>query len=261
MEKSKTITVERRDGVLLIGLDRPEKMNAFNLQMLGELARAYSELERDEALRCGLLFAWGKCFTAGLDLAEVGPAVASGAPLFPLDEIDPFDLAGARRTKPIVCAVHGLCLTIGVELLLASEIALASPETRFGQIEVKRGIMAFGGGTFRWPARVGYGNAMRYLLTGDELSGAEAHRIGLVQELAPADELFDRALSIARAIATQAPLAVQETLAAAREATTMERTEHGAATVGRARRLMATEDAREGLMSFIERREARFQGR
>ena len=255
-----TLTLERRDHLMLIGLNRPAKRNAFNLQMLRELAVAVGEYEADDDLWCALLFAHGDHFTAGLDLGEVGPAVASGATLFPPGAVDPLDLHG-ERTKPLAMVAQGWCLTIGIELLLAADIRIAAEGTRFGQIEINRGIFPFGGATIRLPQVAGWGNAMRYLLTGDEFDAAEALRIGLVQEVVPHGTQVDRALELAGRVASQAPLAVQASLVGARQAVREGVEPAVADLLPTARRLMASEDAHEGLMSFVERREARFKGR
>ena len=173
------------DGdVAQIVLARPEKRNAFDLQMLRELAEAFTRYEETRALRCAVLCAEGEHFTAGLDLAEVGPAIAGDAALFPDGLVDPLGLHGRVRMKPVVMAVQGWCLTIGIELLLAADIRVAARGTRFGQIEINRGIFPFGGATIRLPLAAGWGDAMRWLLTGDIFDAEEARRIGLVQELA-----------------------------------------------------------------------------
>ncbi|MBI5482550.1 MAG: crotonase/enoyl-CoA hydratase family protein [Deltaproteobacteria bacterium] len=255
------ITREARGHVLLIGFNRPAKKNAFDLVMWRELVTAFTELDRNPELRCGLVFAHGPAFTAGLDLANVAPAVATGEFPGTADAIDPFATHGARVSKPVVCAVHGLCLTLGIELMLACDIRVAAEGARFGQIEVKRGIFPFGGGCARWVTACGWGNAMRYLLTGDEFDAQEALRIGLVQEVVPPERLLPRALELAETVAAQAPLAVQATLRNARLAN-----EGGAALAARELmpeilRLMASEDAVEGLRSFVERRAAKFTGR
>ena len=109
-------------------------------------------------------------------------------------------------------AAHGYSLTIGIELLLSADIRLAAVGTTFGQIEINRGIFPFGGGTVRLPDVAGWGNAMRWLLTGDRFDENEALRIGLIQEIAPPDELLERAMNIAKTIASRAPLGVQATL-------------------------------------------------
>ena len=257
------ITVERRGHVLLMGLNRPARRNAFTLRMFEELALAYGELERDPELRCGVLFAHGEHFTGGLDLAEVAPAVIEGEGLpVPQGGRQPWRLDGPWTT-PVVIAVQGWCITIGIELLLAADVRIAASDTRFAQLEVQRGIYPFAGATIRMPREAGWGNAMKHLLTGDPFDAAEAYRMGLVQEVVEPGRQFDRALELAERIATAAdPLGVRATLASA----------HLAAMAGReaaaiaqlqpdAVPLFASEDGAEGMRSFVERRPARFVGR
>ena len=257
-----TVSLERDGHVLLIGLNRPEKRNAFTQAMLADLSRAYAMLESDVSLRAGVLFAHGEHFTAGLDLIDVGPAIAGGTDLRPDDGGDPWRLDGTWSTS-LVAAAQGRCLTLGIELLLAADIRVAAADTRFAQIEVLRGIYPFGGATLRFPREVGWGNAMRWILTGDEFDAAEAHRIGLVQEIASdAAAALTRAREIAHTIAdSAAPLGVRATLASAHRA----RDEGDAAAIADLRpevtRLFATEDAAEGVQSFVERRAATFTGR
>ena len=257
-----TVTTERRGHVFHIGLARPQKRNAFTTGMLRELAAAYTAFERDADAWVAVLFAHGDHFTAGLDLAEVGPAVASGALLFGGEgEIDPLDLVGARRTKPVVCAVQGICFTIGIELLLACDLAVAAEGTRFAQMEVRRGIMPFGGATVRFHERAGWPRAMKWLLTGDEFGPAEALAMGLVSDVVPAGEAVIAAVALAERVASRAPLAVRATLANARLAREQGRDAALGALMDTARPLFATADAQEGVLSFLERREARFVGR
>lgn len=138
-----TVTLERDGHVLLMGLNRPEKRNAFNTVMLADLSRAYALLEADGDLRVGVLFAHGEHFTAGLDLIDVAPKIAGGASVYPEGGRDPWRLDGTW-TKPIVAATQGRCLTLGIELLLAADIRLAAEDARFAQIEIRRGIFPFG---------------------------------------------------------------------------------------------------------------------
>jgi enoyl-CoA hydratase/carnithine racemase len=136
------VTTEQQGQVLLIGLDRAAKRNAFDLAMFEKLTLAYGELERNDDLRCAVLFAHGDHFTGGLDLTAWAPVFQSGK----MDNLsaggkDPLGLDEANRvTKPIVMAVQGICLTIGIELLLATDIRVAARDARFAQIEIKRGI-------------------------------------------------------------------------------------------------------------------------
>ncbi len=256
-----TISLERDGHVLVMGLNRPDKRNSFNVAMLADLSRAYALLEADDTLRAGVLFAHGDHFTSGLDLAEVGPYIASGQNPFPDDGRDPWRLDG-DWTKPVVAAVQGWCLTLGIELLLAADIRIAAAGTRFAQLEVQRGIYPFGGATIRLPRHTGWGNAMRWLLTGDEFDADEALRIGLIQEVAAdAAAAQAKAREIAHTIADRAaPLGVRAVLASAHLA----RAEGDAAAIERLRpemtRLFGTADAAEGVQSFIERRAAHFQG-
>jgi enoyl-CoA hydratase/carnithine racemase len=258
-----TLTVERRGHVLLMGLDRVAKRNAFDLALWGALSRALGELERDAELRCGVIFAHGNHFTGGIDLPQWLPLFREGrsAPIAP-DGLDPLALDPARsRTKPLVMAVQGYCYTIGIELLLAADIRIAAADTRFAQIEVKRGIFPIGGATTRFAAEAGWGNAMRWLLTGDTFDAAEALRIGLVQEVVPTGGQFERALAIAQTVAEQAPLGVYATLASARLARHAGEQAAVARLLPEMLRLLGTADAREGLAAFLERRPGRFTGR
>lgn len=260
-EETRRVRVEIAGHLHLIGLDRADKRNAFDRQMLRELAEALTDYEEDDDARCAVLYAEGDHFTAGLDLAEVGPAVAAGEPLFPDGTIDPLSLDGRVREKPLVMAVQGWCLTIGIELLLASDVRVASEDARFGQIEINRGIFPFGGATIRLPEIAGWGNAMRWLLTGDLFDAAEAKRIGLVQELAPVGEAKAVAVRIAETIARRAPLGVRATLASARTAALDGPEVASAQLLDHARVLMKSEDAAEGMRSFVERRDAVFEGK
>ena len=242
-------------------LDRAAKRNAFDLAMLREVAEAFTAAEDDPAVRAIVVSADGPHFTAGLDLAEVGPAVASGGRLFPEGNVDPLGLNGRVRTKPFLLAARGWCLTIGIELALAADIVVLGDDAKLGQIEIKRGIFPFGGATMRLPARAGWGNAMRWLLTGDTFDAVEAARIGLVQEVVRTGEDRSRALAIAETIAKQAPLGVRATLESARRSQADGEAAAAAALLEQARALMGTEDAAEGVRSFVERREGKFVGR
>ncbi len=134
------ISTEVRGHLHLIGLARPAKRNAFTTGMLAQLAAAFTAFEADAEARVAVLFAHGDHFTGGLDLAEVGPAVARGASLASAGGTDPLDLWGERRKKPVVCAVQGICFTVGIEMMLAGDIVVAADDCRFCQMEAKRGI-------------------------------------------------------------------------------------------------------------------------
>ena len=244
-----------------MGFNRPEKRNAADLRLLQELALAYGELERDPELRVGFVFAHGDHFTGGLDLADVGPRIGpDGLDMVPAGGINPWQVDGTHVTKPVVMAVQGTCLTLGIELMLASDIVVAADSTVFGQIEVARGILPFGGATIRLPRAIGWGNAMRWILTGDSFDAAEALRIGLVQEVVPHGNQFDRGLELAERVAAQAPLAVQAALANARIAVRDGDAAAEAALQPELVRLARTRDARIGMEAFLTRTPAQFIG-
>ncbi len=250
---------ERHGHVLRITIDNHRKKNAFTPEMFAQLADAMTLLDRDESLWAGVLCAEGADFTAGLDMPKwFGPA-ATAKPL-PEDRIDPMGLRNQCR-KPVITAVQGICFTIGIELMLAGDIVVAAEDCRFSQLEARRGIAPFGGAHFRFITRAGWGNAMYHLMLCDEFSAGQAHRIGLVQEVVPAGQQTDRAMELAAIIARNAPLGVQVTKEAGRRF--IEQGEQAAiAAIPMMRaRVLGTEDAAEGIRSFVERRAGVFHGR
>ncbi len=255
------VSVERRGPVLLMGMDRSEKLNGITPKMFNELTDAYNELNDDDELRVGVLFAHGKHTTAGLDLPKFVGEMKTGKRSF-LQEgrVDVYSLK-RKCVKPIVAAVQGITFTAGIEMMLACDMVVAASDCRFSQLEPKRGIMAGGGATFRFIERGGWGNAMYHLLRCDEFNAAEAYRIGLVQEVVEPGEQLDRAVEIAEEISKLAPLAVQATKASAMTyALEGERaTIDGFPAIQR--RLSASADAKEGVDSFREKREAKFTGK
>lgn len=257
------IKVEQRGHVLCIGFNRPDKYNAMSLDMYQALAAAYGRLHNEDELRSGLLYGHGKHFTAGLELDQWAPVFAGGGfPDIPDDAIDPFGLDPYKRLgKPMVVAMQGICFTVAIELALAADIRVAAEDCRFGQIEVKRGIYPVGGATIRFIQNIGWGNAMRYLLTADEFGAQDAYRMGLVQEVAPVGEQYDKAFELTERIGKQAPLGVQATLRNSR----LSIIEGERAAIDRLfpelKPIMGSEDAEEGVRSFLERREAEFKGR
>jgi enoyl-CoA hydratase/carnithine racemase len=238
------------DHVLLIGINRP--------------AEAYTRLDDDPDLRVGVLHAFGDHFTAGLDLPAVTEYMKRGEKAIPAGLVEPHDfgLPGyRRRTKPMVAAVKGICFTVGIELMLGADIVVAADNCRFSQMEVQRGIMATGGATLRMAERAGVGNAMLHLLTADEFDSAEAYRLNFVQKVVPAGQELEAALAIAQRIAAQAPLAVVATRLNVIKAVEQGPLAAVSEFIETQKRLSNSEDAAEGVRSFVERRPARFSGR
>lgn len=250
---------ERVDRILRIVIDNPAKKNSFSPEMMQQLSAALTLLDEDPDLWAGVLCANGDDFTAGLDMPKFFGPGANARPV-PEGAVDPFGLSRQCR-KPIVTAVQGICFTVGIEMALAGDIVVAAQDTRFCQMEAKRGIAPLGGAHFRYLSRAGWGNAMYHLLTCDEFCADEAYRIGLIQEVVPTGSQIERAMELARAIVANAPLGIQMTKEAGR--TFIETGEAAAiACIPAIRaRVLGTEDAAEGIGSFIERRPAQFQGR
>ncbi|TXH31306.1 MAG: enoyl-CoA hydratase, partial [Actinobacteria bacterium] len=163
------VVVEQRAHVLLIGINRPEKRNAFDLELIDQFGAAYERLGTDPDVRVGVVHAMGDHFSAGLDLAEVGGKVAQVGPAALAGDyaFDPFGMWAPPVPKPVVMAVQGIAFTLSIELALASDIVIAADDVRFRQLEIGRGIIPFGGATLRAASQLGWGNAMRFLLTAE----------------------------------------------------------------------------------------------
>lgn len=210
---------------------------------------------------CGVIHALGDHFSAGLDLPKIAAHTNAGLPLVPANEVDPFNMREPCHSKPIIVALKGISFTTAVSLMLAADIAVAAENSRFGIIEVQHGIIPGLGATARMIERAGWGNAMRYLLTGAEFDAHEAWRLNCVQEVVPVGQELDRAIELAELIAQRAPLAVQALLSNGR--TYVHHGWHASAAQIPAlrRRLYASEDAKEGVAAFREHRAPVFRGR
>ena len=257
------LTVERRGHLLLMGFNRPHKRNAFDVDTYQALAAAYGELDRDAELRCGVVFGHGEHFTSGLDLPQWAPVLAQGTFVdLPEGDLDPFGLDESRRCrKPIVVAAQGVSFTVAVELMLAADIRVAATNARFAQLEVLRGFFPCGGATVRLMEEIGWGNAQRYLLTGEEFSGPDAYRMGLVQQLVEPGQQLAAALELAGKIAAAAPLGVQASLASSRLARRECPRAALEALMPALPAMMQTQDMREAVLAFTQRRQAVFTGR
>ncbi|OLF37401.1 crotonase/enoyl-CoA hydratase family protein [Psychrobacter sp. Cmf 22.2] len=258
---SNRITYKIDDTICLIGLNRADKRNAFDSHMIKQLSQALTHYENDDNLRCALIFAYGEHFTAGLDLMELQDKWDKGAFEFNDDEIDPWGIGGKLRSKPVVVAVQGTCFTAGIELMLNSDVVIASDNCNFAQMEVQRGIMPFGGATVRFVAAAGWQKAMPYLLTGKNFDAQTADRLNLVSEVVTNGEEYQRAFTIAQEICKAAPLGVQGLLSSAQDASRSGAAAALANIHSYLPDLFHSEDAREGAMAMVERRDAEFKGR
>lgn len=248
------------DGhVAIISLDNVAKKNAITPELMLALSERLTEFERNDDLWVAVLDPAGEHTTAGLDMPKFFGPTATARPI-PDDHVDPFGLR-RRCSKPLISVVHGITYTIGIEQMLASDIVIAADTARFCQLESKRGIAPLGGAHFRYLTRTGWGNAMYHLFLCDEFDAQEAYRCGFVQEVHPYGRHRERALEIAQLICKVAPIGLRVTKAAA-----LTYVEHGeqaaiAAIPAVRERVFASEDFKEGIRSFVERREAVFTGR
>lgn len=257
-----TVTTEIDGHLLIITIDRQEKLNAITPEIFEAITQAYDDLENNIDLWAGVLCFAGDNTTAGLDMTRFfGPDSDYYDNLDPNDpRPDPFAL-NRRCKKPIVMAVQGITYTVAIEMLLVADIVIAADNCRFRQLEAKRGLPVLGGGHARYVQRAGWGNAMYHLLRCDEFDSARALQIGFVQEVVPVGEQIKRAIEVGQEICQSAPLACQEIKRAALvclsdgERASLDE-------MDRMREVCEnSDDCREGVASFLERREAVFTGK
>lgn len=260
MQHQGKVSHEIRGQIMLIGLDRAEKRNAFDSQMIHELSLALTEYEDHPGLRCAVIFAHGEHFTAGLDLAELQPKLASGVFDFAENQINPWGTGARKRAKPVIAAVQGYCFTAGIELMLNADLVIAQDNCQFAQMEVQRGILPFGGATVRFVQAAGWAKAMRFLLTGERFSAQAALEMNLINEITEAPPL-SRAIELAEQICRAAPLAVQATLASAQEGVIQGPEAAFARLQQHLQPLLSSEDAQEGMLAMLQRRDPHFTGK
>ena len=257
------ITVERRGQIVLIGINRPYVNNRLDPEATESLARAYFDYDRDPSLRAAVLFGHGDRFSQGVDVDAFGAFAKSGKPLMSGDGfIDPLGRRKPLLTKPLIAVVHGDTWNMAHELFLAADIRVASEDTDFGQDENTHGRFPGGGATVRFPREAGWGNAMRYILTGDHWTARDAYRMGVVQEIAPSRQAaLDKAIEIALKIAACGPLSIKTSLASAREAVDESQTLALSKLDGLYRDLFKTHDFKEGRDAEAAGRPPVYEGR
>jgi enoyl-CoA hydratase len=255
---SDLVLVEREEPIAVVLLNRPRQLNALSDELMDALVSGLQELDRDDAIRCIVLGGSERAFAAGADIAEL--AATSAIELYYARRIERWDTIRGLWT-PLVAAVSGYCLGGGCELAMACDLIVASETARFGQPETSLGIIPGAGGTQRLTRAVGKATAMDVILSGRFLSAGEALAAGLVARVVAREAWLDEAKAVAREIASKGPVATR----LAKEA--IDRAYESALQLGldyerRALNLaFASEDAKEGLKAFIEKRQPEFRGR
>jgi enoyl-CoA hydratase len=255
------VKVDRLDGsILLIGIR--QESNRVELSSVIGLGRLLYLLDHDDALRVGVLYAQGPDFVGGiLDAASWAPVLRTGRFPETPEFINPVGTVPPRREKPLVVAVQGKCQGAGHELFLAADVRVAASNTVFAQGEVTRGHFPAGGATIAFVREAGWGNAMRYMLTGDEWGADEAYRLGLVQYVTPPGQQLDRAIEVARKIAAAAPLGIRATLGSARRALNDGQEAAFGALLPELARLAQSDDHEEYFRALQEKRAPAYRGR
>lgn len=261
MTMLENITTTTNDGLLTITIDRPKVLNALNAQTVDEIGRVLEAASDDESVKCIIITGAGeKAFVAGADIGELatmtpitGKQIAEkGQRVFRAIE---------RFPKPVIAAINGFALGGGCELALACHIRIASDNAQLGLPEVTLGIIPGYGGTQRMVRLLGKGKALELILTGDRIKAGEAERIGLVNKVVPADQLISVAEEMARKIASRGPLAVRAAIEAVMSGSDMPFEEGQILEATLFGLLASTDDMKEGMAAFLEKRTASFQNR
>lgn len=260
MSEEQLILVERdaERHVALLRFNRPKQLNALNGAVMDALCSALEELDRDDAIRVLVVTGNERAFAAGADIGEM--AAASPIDMLRTNRIAQWDRV-RRIGKPVIAAVAGWCLGGGCELAMALDLIVAAESARFGQPEINIGVIPGAGGTQRLTRAVGKSVAMEMILTGEPIDAREAHRLGLVARVVPNELVVEDALALAAKIATRSPLALRLAKEAVNAAYEMSLTD----ALAHERRLFyllfASEDQKEGMAAFLEKRDPNFTGR
>jgi enoyl-CoA hydratase/carnithine racemase len=256
MSEEQAVLTERRDGVLIITLNRPEARNAVNAAVAQGIAAALDELDRDDELQVGVLAGAGGFFCAGMDLK----AFVAGERV----HVDGRGFAGITQRaarKPLIAAIEGFAVAGGLEVALSCDLLVAGRSAKIGIPEVKRSLVAAGGALLRLPNRIPYHVAMELALTGDPITAERAYDVGLLNRIADDGAALDEALALAAAIAKNGPLAIAASKRIIEEAPTWEAEEMWNRQHEISGPVFTSEDAREGAVAFSEKREPVWKGR
>lgn len=255
-----TIRYEKNGNLAIAAINRPEALNALNGTVLQELSRVVAEVENDSEVRAFILTGEGRAFVAGADIGEQNALDVASARKF-----SQFGSSIFRRIEkleiPTIAAVNGFCLGGGCELAMSFDMILASEKAKFGQPEVGLGITPGFSGTQRLPRRVGITKAKELLFSGRMITAAEAEKIGLVNAVYPAEELMDATLEMAKSFTKNAPVAIKYVKASVDRGMQMD-IDGGIALENELYAMcFATEDCKEGLTAFLEKRPAEFKNK
>jgi enoyl-CoA hydratase/carnithine racemase len=259
--KLENVVYDKKGSIGYVTLNRPKVLNALNKATINELRAAFEDARDDSTVRGVILTGAGeKAFAAGADIAEIAnntaveaeEATRRGQALTDLIE---------NLGKPVIAAVNGFALGGGCELAMSCSIRIAAESAKFGQPEVKLGVMPGYGGTQRMPRLVGRGRALRLILSGDIIDAAEAYRIGLVDELVPYAQLIERAETVLEKIIANAPLSVKYSLEAVNKGLETSVAEGLLIEASLFAVCASTDDKKEGTSAFLEKRAPKFQGR
>jgi enoyl-CoA hydratase/carnithine racemase len=256
------VLYETADQIARITLNRPHRRNALNRRAYAEIEAAFRHAGADEGARCVIVTGADPAFCSGEDVKEMMTGEAPAQPRErPAPRATPAAMAVLDCPKPVIAAVNGAAVGWGMELALYADIRIASEKAVFAELFIKRGLICDVGGLLRLPALVGPAKAAELLFTGDTVDAAEALRIGLASEVAPHAGLMDRALGLAGRVAANPPLALAAMKEGLRRTAYGDPREIGAWAIGQIYALFETEDHREGVRSFLEKRPAVFTGR
>jgi enoyl-CoA hydratase len=260
MSDESLVLVERDEArrVALVRLNRPKQLNALNGPTMDALCEALEGLDRDESVRVIVVTGSERAFAAGADIGEMSGA--SPIDMLRTNRIAQWDRV-RKITKPVIAAVAGWCLGGGCELAMALDIIIAAESARFGQPEIKIGVMPGAGGTQRLPRAIGKSKAMEMILTGEPITAVEAERIGLVSRVVTDELLVEDALALAAEIAKRAPLALRLAKESVNAAFEMGLTDGLAHERRLFYLLFSSDDQKEGMTAFLEKRDPNFKGR
>jgi enoyl-CoA hydratase len=265
---SPAVIVEKEGPVLVVTLNRPEKKNAVNCEVMCRLYDAWTQLDQEDALRVAILTGRGDTFCAGMDLAEIGKLRTGVSDNEWIERVrkEPQAIYGAwlktyRPTKPVILAAEGFARAGGTEILQGTDIRVAGESARFGVTEVQRGLFPMAGSTVRLRRQIPYAIAAEMLLAGEDLPARRAFELGLVNHVVPDGQALAKAREIAQRIAANGPLAVKAILAVLRATETLPEEKAFELEQQQGMRVMMSADAAEGPRAFLEKRQPVFQGR